>query len=182
MLHSRCFNGRGLCCIMKSLNTVLAAMVVIPLLAGCASTPVALAPVGPKPTSQQPYNVKYDGAYGYLQVYSDTKEHFIDHDLPYYWHIGYNIYDDSNRKVKYVPNNIGITDETPTLVQIPQGNYRVVAESSAYGRVTVPVVIQADKTTVLNLDRGWRPSATISTNELVRFPDGEAVGWSSVSR
>jgi len=64
-------------------------------------------------------------------------------------------------------------------VKIPTGNYKVVAESAAYGRVTVPVVVQAGKVTVIHLDRGWRPVSTVSINELVRLPDGEAVGWRS---
>jgi hypothetical protein len=146
---------------------------------GCSSTPVALTMVGPEPTSQKTQIVKGDGAAGCLQVFSDTKAHSIGSDLTYYRHMSYNIYDRAGKRVKYVPNHIGVTDEKPSLVTLPQGNYKVVAESSAYGRVTVPVVIQADKTTVLHLDRGWRPASNISSNEVVRFPDGEAVGWST---
>ena len=153
-------------------------MAIFPLLAGCASTPVALAPVGPEPANNHESYISK----GYIKVFSDTETHEIGDGPAYYPHTGYNIYDESGKRLQYVANHIGDMDESPSLVKIPKGNYAVVAESSAYGRVSVPVVVQAGKTTILHLDQGWRPSAMISTNELVRLPDGEAVGWSSVSR
>jgi hypothetical protein len=159
---------------MKTKLTMMAAMVILPLLAGCASTPIALAPVGPGPTNQKDYYSK-----GYLKVFSDTKTHLIGDGPPYYTHTGYSIYNESGTRLQYVANHIGEMDESPSLVKIPTGNYKVVAESAAYGRVTVPVVVQAGKVTVIHLDRGWRPVSTVSINELVRLPDGEAVGWRS---
>jgi outer membrane protein TolC len=48
-----------------------------------------------------------------------------------------------------------------------------------HGRVTVLAIIQPDKATVLHLDRAWRPPASLAASAIVRFPDGEAVGWSS---
>ena len=162
---------------MKSICFVLESGL-ISILVGCSSTPVVVAPVGPKPASLEHTIVNCHGGTGFIQVFSDTKEHFIDNDVPYYRHMGYNIYDEGGKRVQYVPNHIGITDESPTRVQLAEGNYNIVAESSAYGRVTVAVVIQADKTTILHLDRGWTPSSNISSNEIVRFPDGEAIGWS----
>jgi uncharacterized lipoprotein YajG len=57
---------------MKTKLTMMAAMVILPLLAGCASTPIALAPVGPGPTNQKDYYSK-----GYLKVFSDTKTHLL---------------------------------------------------------------------------------------------------------
>ena len=144
------------------------------LLSGCASEPVAITPIGPEPIGQNTYVPK-----GYIQVFSDTEEHVIGDGPPFYPHTGYNIYDEAGNRVQYVANHIGNMDELPTLVQIPMGNYKVVAESSAYGRVTVPVVIQSGKSNILHLDRGWRPPSTMSSNEVVRLPDGEAAGWSS---
>ena len=149
---------------------------IIPLLAGCTTTPIALSPVGPKP-SQPP--ITYGT--GHLRVYSDTKTRVVSEDN-YYPHTSYIIRDQFGRFIKHVPNHIGYMDEKPTLVTIPAGNYNIVAESSAYGRVTVPVVIEGGKTTVVHLDRGWKPSLNIPSNEVVRFPDGEAVGWSIVSQ
>ncbi|HSY18786.1 MAG TPA: hypothetical protein VK815_10650 [Candidatus Acidoferrales bacterium] len=144
----------------------------ISLLAGCASQPVALSPVGPEPE-----NHASTAGIGYLQVFSDTETHVIGDGPPYYPHTGYNIYDQSGARIKYVPNHIGNMDESPTLVRVPAGNMKIVAESSAYGRVTVPVVIEGGRTTVVHLDREWQPSSNAASNKLVRLPDGEAVGW-----
>ena len=159
---------------MKTKIIVFANAAIILLLSGCASKPVAITSIGPEPTSQKAYFPK-----GYIQVFSDTEEHVIGDGPPFYPHTGYNIYDQAGNRVLYVANHIGNMDELPTLVQIPIGNYKVVAESSAFGRVTVPVVIQSGKSTVVHLDRGWRPSSNMFPNEVVRLPDGEAAGWSS---
>jgi hypothetical protein len=67
------------------------------------------------------------------------------------------------------------------LVTVPVGEYNIVAESESYGRVTVPVVIEADKTTIVHLDRRWpvgtKLAAGAVTKNLVRLPDGEPIGW-----
>ena len=153
---------------------VVPGAIIIPLLTGCAFTPVALNSVGPEPRGAESFI-----ATGYIQVFSDTEEHDIGHGEPYYTHKGYGIYDTAGKQVKYVPNHIGDMDESPTLVEIPTGHYQVDAESSAYGPVRVPVVIQAGKTTLLHLDGIWQPTSNISPNQLVRLPNGEAIGWSS---
>ena len=157
---------------MKTKTFALIGAAILTLLTGCASTPIALSPVGPKPSGTSDFY-----GTGHLRVYSDTKTRTISEDN-YYPHTGYIIRDQFGRLVKYVPNHLGYADEKPTLVTISAGKYNVVAESSAYGRVTVPVVIEDGKTTVLHLDRSWRPSSDIASNGLVRFPDGEAIGWS----
>jgi len=148
----------------------------IGLLAGCASQPVTLSPVGPGPE----HHAFSDGT-GYLRVYSDTETHVIGDGLPYYPHTCYNIYDQNGVRVKFVPNHIGNMDESPTLVSVNAGNYNVVAQSSAYGRVTVPVVIEGGRQTIVHLDRQWQPAKSAASNDLVRFPDGEAIGWSGAT-
>jgi len=144
----------------------------IPILAGCASNPIALLPVEPEPLRPDTYIPK-----GQLQVYSDVETHEIGDDTFYYPHKPYSVHDDSGRIVKFVSNHMGDTDESPARVTIPAGRYNIVAESSSYGRVTVPVVIQQDRTTVVHLDGAWKPSSSTSSNEVVRLPDGEAIGW-----
>ena len=145
------------------------------LVAGCASKPVVLPPVGPAPPSQT-----YDPPKGYLRVFSDTEKHEIGENLYYYTHKSYLIYTPSGRQLKYVANHVGDTDESPTLVTIPAGRYNVLADSSSYGRVTVPVIIEAGKTTVVHLDSAWRSSGSHGAN-LERLPNGEPVGWSGPS-
>ncbi|HEX7652478.1 MAG TPA: hypothetical protein VF607_03160 [Verrucomicrobiae bacterium] len=160
---------------MNFKHTFLVAGLVPCLLVGCASQPVALAPVGPgTPMAASPFA---NGA-GYLQVFSDTESHVIGDGTSYYPHTGYTINDVAGKRLQYVPNHVGNMDETPTPVRLPVGSYQIVAESSSYGRVTVPVVIRSSKTTTLHLDRSWRPAPSAAAGAIVRLPDGEAVGWS----
>ena len=147
---------------------------VIPLLAGCASKPIAIAPVGPGAVSHS--TAKADG---YLKVFSDTETREIGDNTYYSTHTGYNIYDETGKRVEYVANHVGSMDEAPMLVPIPAGNYNVVAQSASYGRVTVPVVIQTGKTTLVHLNRDGKAAPNASTNGLVRLPDGEIVGMSA---
>jgi hypothetical protein len=147
-------------------------------MAGCASHPIALSPVGPESAGVD--RSDFHGT-GYLKVYSDTKSRVVGDGPPYYTHTGYNIYDPSGRRIKYVPNHIGDMDEAPTVVTVPAGNYYIVAQSAAYGRVTVPVVIKGGCNTTIHLDRQWRPSPNAPSNELVYLPDGEPVGWSGAT-
>jgi hypothetical protein len=157
---------------MKTRNILLISGIFITLLAGCASKPVALAPIGPRPGDRIAYV-----STGHLRVFSDTKTREIGENSFYYTHTGYTIRDPSGKIVQYVRNHVGSMDETPTLVTIPSGSYLVVAESSRYGRVTVPVKIQDGRTTVVHLDGDWKAASSVSSNEVIRLPDGEAVGW-----
>jgi hypothetical protein len=150
---------------------------IIPFLAGCVSTPMALAPVGP-----DAINRAVPGTKGYLQVFSATeKSSPIASDDPTYFnlHTGYDINDPAGKSVKFVPNHASNMDEWPDEVTLIAGNYNIVAESTCCGLVTVPVVIQQGKTTIVHLDRNWWPPSKTDTNQLVFLPDGEAVGWSS---
>lgn len=157
---------------MNTKYNILTGATLVALLAGCASTPITLSPVGPGPVIRTAYAPN-----GSLQVFSDTDTHVIGDGPPYYTHTGYSIHDESGKIVRFVPNHIGDMDESPSIVPVPAGRYKIVAESSSYGRVTVPVVIQEDRTTVVHLDRDWKPSKNASPNELIRLPDGEPVGW-----
>ncbi len=163
--------------IMKTKYRVLIGAVIIPLLAGCASNPMALAPVGPGAISRA-----VPGPKGYLQVFSATeKSPPIASDDPTYFdlHTGYDINDAAGNNVKFVANHMSNMDEWPDTVTLLAGTYNIVAESTCCGLVTVPVVIANGKTTTVHLDRNWWPPSATSTNKLVFLPDGEAVGWSS---
>ena len=174
MLHSGSFNGRRIACsCMKTKTILLLGVAIIPLLAGCVSEPVKLSPVGPVPDGHMG-----DAGNGRLKVFSDTETADIAENN-YYPHSSYRILTESGHFVKYVPNHLGEMDESPTLVRLPSGHYQVVAESSSYGRVTVPVIIESGRTTVVRLDRGWHPSSKVPSDKLVYLPDREIVGWSS---
>jgi hypothetical protein len=160
---------------MKMKNISLIGVAIIPLLAGCASTPVALDSIGPAPA-------KPSGEYvptGWLRVYTATDAHEIGDNTYYYTHTGYRIYSEDGRLWKYIPNHTGDMDESVANVQIPEGNYRISAQSEAYNFVSVPVIIRADKTTDIHLETTWKAPAGTPTNELVYLPDGYPVGWKS---
>jgi hypothetical protein len=160
---------------MKMKNISLIGAAIIPLLAGCASTPVALDSIGPAPA-------KPSGEYvptGWLRVYTATDAHEIGDNTYYYTHTGYRIYSEDGRLWKYIPNHTGDMDESVANVQIPEGNYRISAQSEAYNFVSVPVIIRADKTTDIHLETTWKAPAGTPTNELVYLPDGYPVGWKS---
>jgi hypothetical protein len=134
---------------MKIKYVALMGAGMIPILAGCASTPPTLSPVGPGALGRA-----VPGAEGYLQVFSVTEKSapFASDDHTFFnLHTGYDINDPSGKYVKFVPNHASNMDEWPDQVKLPAGNYSLVAESSGYGLVTVPVAIAAGKTTVVRL-------------------------------
>jgi hypothetical protein len=145
--------------------------------AGCASNPLALAPVGPEPG--RPAGA---GANGALQVFSATQQSTQIGDIGpgsfFHPHSGYDIDDASGQRVKFVFNHASDMDEWPDLVKLPAGHYQIVAESACCGQVTVPVVIENGKTTVVHLDRNWWPPNHTPLTQVVYLPDGEGVGWS----
>lgn len=142
------------------------------MLAGCSSTPVVLEPVGPAPAKHAVYVPT-----GRLRVLTATETHEIGDNTYYYPHSGYRIYDPNGKLWKFIPNHIGLMDQSAALVKIPAGRYRIGAESESYGVVTVPVLIEAGKTTVVHLESRWPIPSSASSNQLVFLPNGDPVGW-----
>lgn len=161
---------------MKINIIALIGVAIIPILAGCAMTPVTLDPVGPAPVKPTAYVPT-----GWLRVYTATDAHEIGDNTYYYTHTGYHIYKEDGQLWKYIANHTGDLDESVTTVQIPQGNYRISAHSEAYNLVSVPVVIRATKTTEVHLGTYWKAPPNAATNELVYFPGRNTcpVGWKS---
>ena len=157
---------------MSSLVLVAGSLSVLP---GCVLHPVAVSPVGPEP-------ITFDGVtlYGYLQVFSKTVSTENIDDIYYYPHSDYTIYDQSGRLLQHVRNQ-GDGNEMPTLLRLPQGNYTVVAAARNYSQATVPVIIKAGRPTYVYLDRDWKPITGVSSNALVRLPDGQVVGWTAAT-
>jgi hypothetical protein len=162
---------------MKIKHILFVGTAIFPFMTGCISNPMSLAPVGPDATSRA-----VPGTKGYLQVFSATeKSPPIASDDPTYFnlHTGYDINDPAGKSVEFVLNHASNMDEWPDEVKLTAGNYNIVAKSACCGLVTVPVVIQQGKTTIVHLDRNWWPPSKTVTNQLVFLPDGEAVGWSN---
>jgi hypothetical protein len=160
----------------KYIAIIIGAAIVC-VLTGCATQPVNVSTVGPESTGDTSSRTDLPGDRGYLCVYSDTKTRQIGENTYYYTHTPYSIHDQSGVRVQWVRNHIGDMDEMPTRVTLPVGQYYVIAQSTSYGRVTVPVIIRGGKETDLHLDHKWQPSPDISSNAVVRLPDGEPVGW-----
>ena len=107
-----------------------------------------LGPVGPRPPAAAVVPLQ-----GYLKVYSATNQ-VNDGDLTYYYpHSSYVIYPTDGRPFKSVENHMARNDESPEVVELPVGEYTVVAQSERDGRVSIRVLIEAGLRTVLNLER-----------------------------
>ncbi len=149
---------------LKRLVSIAAA---VPLLVSCASTPVALAPVGPSPFARHS-SIR---GLGDLQVYTEPEERY-DHDLAYFPHTDYQLYTAEGRHLKRVWNHNTFEDETPARVSLPPGQYIVEASAEFIGLVRVPVVVKANELTKVVLQPGWNPGANVSRSDLVQTPKG----------
>jgi hypothetical protein len=162
---------------MKIKYISLLGAALLPVMTGCASTPLALSSVGPEPG-----RTAGSGTSGRLQVFTATQQSTAIGDIGpgsyFYPHTGYDLNNAAGTHLKFVANHMSDMDESPDVVKLPAGHYTIVAESSCCGSVTVPVVIENGKTTVVHLDRNWWPPRHTPLNQVVFLPDGEGVGWS----
>jgi len=156
---------------MKSINVLMGAGLVS-LLAGCASTPVALAPVGPNPAGSRSMVPE-----GGLQVFSSLVGRSEGNNPAWYQHSDYYIYDMTGKLVKHVDNTIGYYEKAPRRVTLPTGRYFLKAQANDYLWVDVPVTIKPGQTTRVHLDDDWKLRANVSKAELVFLPNGKPVGW-----
>jgi hypothetical protein len=161
--------------------------------AGCAtSQPVVMSEsVGPRPGL-----VAKNSGDGFLQVYSARKRVPTDVNAEeFFWnndfgrneflyrnaHTGYTLYAPDGRRLQWVPNSTGMNDATPTSVKLPPGVYKIKAQAVDFSdvdlTVTIPVRIESGLTTSVHLDNRWHPSTGNKIGELVRLPNGHAVGW-----
>lgn len=145
---------------------------------GCASPNpgLVLRPVGPPPGG-----ASHPGRPGTLQVFSafDTSANF--NTTPYRQrHTDYELYSaDGKERIHTVRNDTGKLLDGPVAVSLPAGKYQVVARANGYGKVTVPVLIQANQTTAVHLEGNywWPRNSAIFDSNPVRLPSGQIVGW-----
>jgi hypothetical protein len=162
---------------MKSVRFFSAAAMVLGL-AGCATAPVVLAPVGPNPAGGE-----RAASTGSLQVFSRMVQQSDDQNLGgdgvsvWYQHADYDIYNARGQRVKHVDNSAGHYETAPRIVNLPPGSYMVAAEAEDAVRVRVPVKIERGRTSRIHLDDNWKPPATAPRDELVNMPSGSPVGW-----
>jgi hypothetical protein len=155
---------------MKMIHVIPVAAMILGL-AGCASRPLALAPVGPNPAREPAPTTG-----GQLQVYSALQRFDEGDNLCWYQHTDYTIYQ-HGKLFKRVSNAVGYYETRPRLVTLPPGNYIVVAEGRDSLRMRVPVKIERGEITRIHLDDRWSVPADTPRNELVTLPSGYPVGW-----
>jgi hypothetical protein len=136
---------------------------------------LALDPVGPSPY------VSGTSTTGTLVVFSAfdvTSQSIGDHEHRRHYS-DYKILSEDGKLLQRVHNDSGTVMREATRVQLSPGKYRVAASSNGFGTVTVPVVIAANRTTMLHLEGGysWPSDDAFSQTNSVRLPDGQIVGW-----
>lgn len=159
-------------------------------LVGCA-TPAQFTvsePVGPTPTERA--RSPDDST---LQVYSARVRAPVDVNREeFLWnndfgrndflyepaHTDYTIYDQNGKSFKRVRNARGPNDQEPALLSLPPGRYEVMAHARGFGLLTVPVVIEKGKRTIVNLQRiPTKAVASAPKAEAVCLAGGRIVGW-----
>lgn len=151
------------------------------LLTGCAaSNRLVLDPVGPPPS--QPAAVGLN--LGKLVVYSayEVNADFNARDPYRPEYSDYKIFYPEGELLQKVHNNSGTILQEPATMELPAESYQVMARANGYGIVTVPVLIEARKITVLHLEGGfWSNASGFNQTNAVRLPDGQVVGWKARS-
>jgi hypothetical protein len=157
---------------MKKSICVLMGAGMICLLAGCSTTPVAVATIGPNPAG-----IRTTASKGGLEVYSRLAGRSEGDNPTWYQHSDYYLYNSRGRLIKHVENSVGYYASAPRVMTLPAGDYLVKARSADYLWVKVPVRIEQGRTTRVHLDDNWQLPANMANGELVRMPNGKPVGW-----
>ncbi len=159
---------------MKSLSVVVGFFFTT-MIVGCATSqqPIMLEAVGSNDSlhheSQQ--NLSQLGT---LIVYSDLTNNVNDSDHPL--HSEYKIYSTDGRLLLEVRNQSGSFNQDPANVQLSSGRYFLVAQAVNQGMVKVPIVIDARKQTVVDLNQEVLPQISATDSAWVHLPNGYAVG------
>jgi hypothetical protein len=174
---------------MKYVSSIMVSAAVA-CLAGCASSaPLTVSgPVGPAPTERAE-----SSSGSSLQVYSArvrapvdlNKEEFLwnndfgKNDFLYEpAHSDYTICTQDGKVLKHVRNARDPDDPQPAVVPLPPGSYEVKAKARDLGVVTIPIVVEAGKLTLVNLQRGQNPAVeSVDRSNAVLLGGHLIVGW-----
>ena len=117
---------------------------------------------------------------GELRVYSATYSQTLEQS-EYPAHTNYTIATVDDQVIEHVTNATGTFNSRPARVLLPAGEYHVRAQYNGGRFVTFRVVIEPDKTTVVDLDGEALSQGRATAKEMVRLPSGQVVGWSATS-
>jgi hypothetical protein len=116
------------------------------------------------------------GLVGSLLVYSETYAPTVEQS-EYPRHTDYTISTMQGARIKRVSNGAGLFASDPLRVSLPPGKYQICAQYTGGAFVTVPIVIEPGKTTVLDLDGEPFPQKSRSPPNAIDNADGRVVGW-----
>jgi hypothetical protein len=115
---------------------------------------------------------------GALVVYSDTDGPVID-AADYSPHSDYNVYTMDGQPVRSVTNRDNMSAREPAILELPVGQYKITAKALKFGFVTVPVVIENGRTTLVDLNRELLPRSLAANEKWVSLPNGQIIGSKS---
>lgn len=154
---------------MSSLHNLI---VLVPLLAGAGCAPIQPLvldePIGP-------LTWRVDESRGSLIVYTDTESSPLD-PADVARRSDYKLYTIGDEFLHAVNNRNGSFWRDPVTLELPVGQYKVTARAANFRFVTVPVVIQGGRTTVVDLTQEVLSHATAANGDWVRLPNGQVIG------
>jgi hypothetical protein len=150
-------------------------LAVLTACAGCAPIqPLVLSnPVGPLQSFADESRTG-----GSLVVYSETDGRVLD-PADYPPHSDYQVYTLDGQRIWSVTNRDSISAREPATLELPVGQYKVTAKVLKIGFVTVPVVIEKDRTTVVDLNADVLPHSLAANEKWVSLPNGQIIGSKS---
>ncbi|HZL42440.1 MAG TPA: hypothetical protein VFD66_04095 [Verrucomicrobiae bacterium] len=157
----------------KNKSTTGVLFITLAALCGCATqsgvvVTETVGPSGPAPQSQ--------GTTGRLIVYTATEVPAIVGSR-HPTHSAYQLYAADGKRLRWVDNRAGSFYQDPVALDVPPGRYEVKGRATNSGNVSVPVLIEAGRTTVVDLEGSALSENTrYSRQNLVRLPDGQAIG------
>lgn len=163
---------------MKAFFYLILGMIGV-VLSGCVTgrSGLVLDTVGPAMSTPSTVN----SSNGTLVVYSayDVNASFINRNSKSPVYSDYKILAADGRLLQRVRNNSGTILQDPVLVGLPSGKYQVIALANGYGRVMVPVSVEAGCRTILHLEGGgfWPDESAFNQTNAVCLPDGVIIGW-----
>jgi hypothetical protein len=167
------------------MKTILNLIVILAgtILSGCATgNGLVLDTVGP-PISQpsQPTMTTSTPTNGTLTVYSAFRRNadFNARDPRRPEYSDYELFSTTGKLLQRVHNNSGTVFQDAVSLELPPGKYNVHARANGYGFVTVPVIVEAQRKTILHLEGGgfWPDESVFNQTNAVRLPDGLVIGW-----
>lgn len=158
------------------MKTILAVVTGAILGAGCTTATAVRTAIGPDPGV-----ARNDSGEGVLRVFSKkVKDENVGFSFPHTERTDYSVYDAEGREVKLVAdNNKGEFEDEPRRIHLRAGKYTVKALAAVgYGEwLSVPVVVEAGKTTEVHLNGQWKAPDSTWGEDLVFSPSGLPMGW-----